>query len=581
MNIGDTWKGWTVESVIGEGTFGSVYRIVREEFGHVYESALKVIRVPQSSAELASLREEGMSDESITLYYQGMIEEIVSEISIMSKLRGNSNIVSYEDHKVTELDGEFGWSIYIRMEMLTPLYTYINDHPMSEKDVVKLGIDICRALEVCQHFNIIHRDIKPENIFVSAQGTFKLGDFGIAKQLDKASQALSKKGTYTYMAPEVYREEPYGATVDTYSLGIVLYRFLNDGRTPFMPPAGQPIRFQDKDKATARRMLGEQLPPPSGAQPALSDIILKACAFAPGDRFSNATEMRQALESLYPDEFRTVSGAAEMDWSDDPTLAWDPSGEDEEVTLPWKEAAASQAPANAPPDNKSNKSHGKLFGIIAAAAAVLVAGYFIVSNLGKVTVPYTVGLSEDEAQAAIEEAGFVYAENREFSEDIDQGTVISQSAAKGESLKEGSEINVVVSRGEALEVPDTLRKTKETAKKRIEAGGFVYKLGGDEYSIDVASGYVCRQDPGIEENAEAGQTITVWVSKGPDHKTVPDVTGMTPDKARAALQEFGLRISVGSEHSDSVPSGQIISQDPAPGETVDEGTIVRVNVSIG
>ena len=578
MNIGDTWKGWTVDSVIGEGTFGSVYRIVREEFGHVYESALKVIRVPQSSTELASLREEGMSDESITLYYQGMIEEIVSEISIMSKLRGNSNIVSYEDHKVVELEDDFGWNIFIRMEMLTPLYTYIKDHPMSEKDVVKLGIDICRALEVCQHFSIIHRDIKPENIFVSSQGTFKLGDFGIAKQLDKATQALSKKGTYTYMAPEVYREEPYGATVDTYSLGIVLYRFLNDGRTPFMPPADQPIRFQDKDKATAKRMLGQPLPPPSGAQPALSDIILKACAFAPEDRYSSARDMRLALESLYPDEFRTLSGTTEMDLSDDPTLAWDAASDDsDEVTLPWN--AVPEKPSAS--GGKGRKNYGKIIGIAAAAVIVILAGYLIYSNMGKVEVPYAVGLNEDEAQTAIESAGFIYTENREFSEDVDQGTVISQSTAEGGSLKKGSEVTVVVSRGEPLEVPDTLRTPKKRSQVIIESAGFAYEFGGEEYSYEVTSGYICRQEPGPGEQGEAGQTIKVWLSKGPASKTVPDVTGMTPDKARAALQEVGLRIMVTSMHSDKVPSGQIITHEPVPGTEVDENSLVRVTVSIG
>lgn len=579
MNIGDTWKGWTVDSVIGEGTFGSVYRIVREDFGHVYESALKVIRVPQSSTELASLKEEGMSDESITLYYQGMIEEIVSEISIMSKLRGNSNIVSYEDHKVVELENEFGWNIFIRMEMLTPLYTYIKDHPMSEKDVVKLGIDICRALEVCQHFSIIHRDIKPENIFVSSQGTFKLGDFGIAKQLDKATQALSKKGTYTYMAPEVYREEPYGATVDTYSLGIVLYRFLNDGRTPFMPPADQPIRFQDKDRATAKRMLGEPLPPPSGAQPALSDIILKACAFAPEDRYSNARDMRLALEALYPDEFRTLSGTAEMDLSDDPTLAWDPASDDsDEVTLPWNAASDTSAAASG---GKGKKISGRIIAAVAAAAVVLFAGYFIYSNMGKIDVPYTVGLAEDEAQSAVESAGFIYTENREFSEDVNQGVVISQSTAEGDSLKEGSEVTVVVSRGKPVETPDAMRTSEDRSQKIIESAGFVFQLAGEEYSYEVTSGYVCRQEPGAGEDAEAGQTIKVWISKGPAQKTVPDVTGMTPDKARAALQEVGLRIMVTSMHSDKVPSGQIMSQDPVPGTVVDENSLVRVTVSIG
>ena len=87
-----------------------------------------------------------------------------------------------------------------------------------------MGVDICKALELYQKYNIIHRDIKPENIFVSDNGDFKLGDFGIARTIEKTMSDLSKKGTYNYMAPEVYQGGEYGFSVDLYSLGIVLYR---------------------------------------------------------------------------------------------------------------------------------------------------------------------------------------------------------------------------------------------------------------------------------------------------------------------------------------------------------------------
>ena len=111
-----------------------------------------------------------------------------------------------------------GWDILIRMELLTPLIDHIHKEKLSRKDVIKLGIDLCKALELCQKYNIVHRDIKPENIFISDNGDYKLGDFGIARTLEKTTGALSKKGTYVYMAPEIYRDEEYGSNVDIYSL---------------------------------------------------------------------------------------------------------------------------------------------------------------------------------------------------------------------------------------------------------------------------------------------------------------------------------------------------------------------------
>lgn len=172
------------------------------------------------------------------------------------------------------------------------------EHPFSRRDIIRLGIDMCRALEVCQKHNIIHRDIKPENIFVSENGDFKLGDFGIARTIEKTSGGLSKKGTYHYMAPEVYRGEDYGFSVDTYSLGLVLYRLLNRNRAPFMPAFPEPITYSRREIALAKRITGEVLSKPFYNQGRLPEIMLKACSFNSKERYSSPSQMRQELESI-------------------------------------------------------------------------------------------------------------------------------------------------------------------------------------------------------------------------------------------------------------------------------------------
>src|SRR5699024_9189261 len=153
----------------------------------------------------------------------------------------------------------------IRMELLKPLNEYTRKRTITRQDVIRLGIDLCKALELCQKYNIIHRDVKPENIFISDAGDYKLGDFGIARTVEKTTSGLSNKGTYTYMAPEVYKGEAYGSTVDIYSLGIVLYRLLNGNRTPFLPAAPAPITHADRENALVKRLSGAVLPPPSHA----------------------------------------------------------------------------------------------------------------------------------------------------------------------------------------------------------------------------------------------------------------------------------------------------------------------------
>ena len=292
---------WVVKREIGQGSFGKVFEIQREDFGEVYRAALKVITVPQSDAELQSVYDEGMSREQAEEYFYSVVENVVREFAIMAKLKGTGHVVNYEDHTVIRRQDKLGWDILIRMELLTPLLTYAMAHPFSRRDVIQLGIDLCKALELCQKYNVIHRDIKPENIFVSENGAFKLGDFGIARTIERSGFGLSKKGTYTYMAPEVYRGNEYGFNVDLYSLGLVLYRLLNKNKLPFLPMAGK-ITFRNREEALERRMSGEPVGTPFYAQGRLGEIVRKVCAFEPKERYSTPAQMRQELEAILYDQ---------------------------------------------------------------------------------------------------------------------------------------------------------------------------------------------------------------------------------------------------------------------------------------
>ena len=289
---------WTVDRVIGEGSYGKVYALKKTDFGKDYFSALKVISVPQNESEISSLRSEGMDDESIRNHFKQFVAEVVSEFDLMARFRGNSNIVSYEDHLLIPSEDGYGYNILIRMELLTSLVSVLEKNEFSKKDVIQLGIDMCKALELCQKHDIIHRDIKPENIFVSNNGDYKLGDFGIARTVEKTGGEMSKKGTYTYMAPEVYKSEPYGSDVDIYSLGIVLYRLLNGNRTPFLPLHPAPITHTDRENALLRRISGARIPPPSGAGGRLAEIVMKSIEYKAKDRFISPYQMRKELETI-------------------------------------------------------------------------------------------------------------------------------------------------------------------------------------------------------------------------------------------------------------------------------------------
>ena len=303
------WPEWELIEKIGEGSFGKVYKAKRTERGRSFYSAIKIISIPASKGELDSVRSEMNNEQSTREYFRNLVEDCIQEIYTMEHFCGNSHVVSFEDFKVVEYLDEIGWDISIRMEYLTSFMDYCTGKELTEKEVIKLGCDLAMALIYCRKLNIIHRDVKPENIFVSRFGDFKLGDFGIAREQAHTMSNMSKKGTYSYMAPEIYKGEKYDSSIDIYSLGIVLYKLMNQNRLPFISLEKQLITYRDKETALARRMAGEKMPAPVNASASFSHIILKACAYEPGKRYRKPEDMLRDLEKL-----RLAPVNAEKEW---------------------------------------------------------------------------------------------------------------------------------------------------------------------------------------------------------------------------------------------------------------------------
>ena len=294
--INQIWPEWHTVELIGRGAFGEVYKAKREKLGEVFYSAVKVIQIPREESEVREMLADGHTSQSIRYYYESIAKGLMNEIKVMEVLKSAGNVVSIEEFDVRDREDGIGWEAFIRMELLRNLNDYRQGREMSQEETVKLGSDICEALICCEKSRIIHRDIKPSNIFVDVYGNFKLGDFGIARQLEKTQSTLSQKGTEMYMAPEVrYGESGSSYNVDVYSLGLVMYRLLNGNRMPFEPADKEMISFQEREEALARRLRGEKLPLPAKADPALGRIIVKACEADKTKRYQSAEEMKADL----------------------------------------------------------------------------------------------------------------------------------------------------------------------------------------------------------------------------------------------------------------------------------------------
>ncbi|MBE7068919.1 MAG: serine/threonine protein kinase [Ruminococcaceae bacterium] len=295
-DISVIWPNWKITEIIGRGSFGTVYKAVHETAVVAGDAAaIKVISIPNEDSETENRKLDGASEDEIRKEYEEIRDEYVNEIKFMMDFRDTPNVVRIEDYEVVPKKDSIGWIIYIRMELLTDLRVWANEHGINAHDVIRIGKDICRALITCEKRHLLHRDIKQSNIMVNTTtNTFKLSDFGIAKYNNALNWSLSFKGTPDYMAPEVCQFSEYDSRIDIYSLGMVLYYYMNKKRGPFLVLDRLPTA-NERENANQRRYQGEPLPAPAEAAPALSEVILHACAYDPNDRFQSAKEFYDAL----------------------------------------------------------------------------------------------------------------------------------------------------------------------------------------------------------------------------------------------------------------------------------------------
>ncbi|MDO4860581.1 MAG: protein kinase [Bacillota bacterium] len=558
---------WYIKEKIGQGSIGQVFLIERKEMGFSYRSALKAITVPPDQNDIKTVMANGLTYAETSHYYKTFMDTLSNELTTMAKLKGQSNVVSYEDHMVIEHKDGIGWDILIRMELLKPFLDYCNEEKLTEDDVLKLGIDICRALELCSRYGIIHRDIKPENIFVSDAGDFKLGDFGISRMIEDSREGLSRKGTYTYMAPEVFNGKAYGPSADIYSLGLVMYKFLNEGRNVFMPAAPKPIVYDDKDKAFFKRMAGEPFPDPVSGSDELKRVVMKACAFKPEDRYETAAQMREDLEGIL---FRQRN--LEKTGKNEETAKGGEAGKDEE-------AAAG---------NKTVSPGRKKRRIALIIAAIVVAAAFAVFAIRPEKVTGISGIGDSEEiligdvlapEYTIEPEGADDASLSFASDNKDVFTV--DKKGRIHALKTGEGI-LTITAGEYKEdvkitVSPKVKKIKGVRKRIVMYTGDKYrlkpKLLPKKYSKEkiiyksLKKRIATVSSKGLIRAKKAG-VCRIRISAGGKAKIIKVIVKKRPETVYTAPENYGAQPSYNGGSSGSRNSG---SDSSGNGQNSDSG----------
>ncbi|MBB6346275.1 Stk1 family PASTA domain-containing Ser/Thr kinase [Nonomuraea muscovyensis] len=467
------------------------------------------------------------------------------------------------------------------------------DRRLLPERAAELVDGILRALDYSHRGGIVHRDIKPANVMITRAGDVKVMDFGIARAMADSAATMTQTaqviGTAQYLSPEQARGERVDARSDIYSTGCVLYELLT----------GQPPFTGDSPVAIAYQHVREEPIPPSQIDrdiPAWCDaIVLKAMAKDPAHRYQSAAEMRadiqRAMSGMPVDAQTTAMNGTYGPGTRMMTSTQGAAGPATQrtTTVPAYEYDDGQGGGRGGrrrADNGGNKALKTAAWIIVPLliiGAFIGIGYTFLNSSGtpadqSVKIPSLATQTEKAAVAELVALGLKAEVVKEFSAEVDKGTVIKTDPADGTDVDKGSTVKVFVSQGaEKVKVPDGLiGLAPEDARAILEEAGLTATISTKTSSKP--QGKVMETDPAAGENIEKGGKVTLFVPK--ELSAVPSVIGLTQGDASKLLKASGFKVKVVPQTSDQ-PEGTVIQQNPGEGTKLAPGMTITIVVSKG
>ncbi len=242
---------------------------------------VKIISIPASQDQLDALLLAGAYKDSGEAlgYFQSLSEEVLRDLQSLQKLAKLEGFLPYDSYQVVPMEGATGFEIYLLAPYRQSLRRYLRKNTMTHLGAVNLGLDMCGAMAVCRRAGYLYVDLRPSNIFLSEKQEYRVGDLGFVRLSDLKYASLPDRYRSCYTAPEVTDAmSSLNTTMDIYAIGLILYQVFNGGTLPFDGQAPD-----------------EPLPPPMYADYEMAEIIQKACAPDPADRWQDPLEMGQAI----------------------------------------------------------------------------------------------------------------------------------------------------------------------------------------------------------------------------------------------------------------------------------------------
>ncbi|MEV0058321.1 Stk1 family PASTA domain-containing Ser/Thr kinase [Nocardia sp. NPDC050718] len=453
--------------------------------------------------------------------------------------------------------------------------------PLAPRKAMEVVADVCAALDFSHKAGIVHRDMKPANIMINRAGAVKVMDFGIARAIADSSNPMTQTaaviGTAQYLSPEQARGETVDARSDVYSVGCVLFEILT----------GQPPFTGDSPVAVAYQHVKEDPPLPSSVNPGvpreLDSVILKAMAKNPANRYQTAAEMRADL-------IRVLGGqkpSAPMVMNDeDRTTIMDYEDEPAPRSFRDRRDDTSEQAAIAPPAEGRNRTGLIALGVAAALAVAFGLFWVLVgpgSKADQVAVPDVSGQSSQQAQTALQQAGFHVATQQKADGKVAVGNVIATQPLGGSRIDEGSTVTMQVSTGPTqVQVPRLSGLTQAEAEQKLNSIGLTLSPNPPRKASSTAeTDKVIAQEPSAGVRVDIDQPIVITIGSGPEQVRVPTVVGQDISIAQPNLVDSaGFKVEI-QEVKSSAPKGQVLSTNPTGGSNAEKGSTITVQVSAG
>ncbi|MCT6847359.1 MAG: Stk1 family PASTA domain-containing Ser/Thr kinase, partial [Lactobacillus helsingborgensis] len=465
--------------------------------------------------------------------------------------------------------------------------------PLNLGNIIKIMDQILSAMSLAHKHNVIHRDLKPQNILMDKHGNIKIADFGIAVALNQNSvtQTNSAIGSVHYMSPEQTRGGLVTKQSDIYSLGIILYELIT-GNVPFNGDSAVSIALKHaQEPIPSIRKQDPNIPQP------LENVVLKATAKDPRDRYNSAKEMKDDLDtSLEPGRANEPVFKPTHGNNDDETIIL-PNFKPNRVVEKTDAENRTQDKTADYHKNRSSFTQAlrkyKWWWLFVGFAAILIIGlmFFVLNNNknSDIRIPDVTNLSEKKARNKLESVGLKVGKIKHRNSDsIDRGKVIETAPVAGSEIKRGRYIDLYISDGAGMvQVPDVTGDEYGIAVQKLEKLGFEV-IRENQFSSSVPPDHVISQSVAADVEVKPEQTtITLVISKGKNPRSkhhmikLPDLKDYSLKQAQEFAHKHGLTLQVSSAYSSKVKKGMIISMSPAAGTQVPRGSTISVNVSEG